>query len=80
MKISGDELTDIFVRCCGFHKVESKEEKTITTSDIRYKETFKDYIEEGWNIVFIPPIIILKDIGTTKELDINSPFVKKYIK
>lgn len=79
-KITNNELTDIFVRCCGFHKVESQLKKTITTSDINYKESFKEYIDNGWNIVFIPPIIIQKDLGIISELDMESHFVKKLMK
>lgn len=79
-KLTNKSITDIFVRCCGFHKVESQLEKTITTSDVNYKESFKEYIEKGWNIVFIPPIIIQRDLGKISELDMESSFVKKYVK
>lgn len=79
-KLTNNELTDIFVRCCGFHKVESQLKKTITTSDVNYKYTFKEYIDNGWNIVFIPPIIIKMDLGIISELDMESPFVKKIYK
>ncbi len=49
---------DVLVRCCGLHKVESKVEKTITTSCIKWKEEFSEYIKNGWKIVFIPPYIV----------------------
>ena len=37
------------------------QEKTITTSCINYEVKFEEYIKKGWNIVFIPPIIIDED-------------------
>lgn len=80
MDMTAHDLVDILVRCCGFHKVESLLEKTITTSDVNYKESFKDYINNGWNIVFIPPIIIQRDIGVLSQLDMDSLYVKKYLK
>lgn len=80
IEITSDDLVNILVRCCGFHKIESMLSKTITTSDINYNDTFKEYIEKGWNIKFIPPIVIQRDIGRIKELNMESPFVKKYIK
>ena len=79
-KLTNSLISDICVRCCGFHKVESQLKKTITTSDINYKESFKEYMEKGWNIVFIPPIIIQRELGKISELDMESSFVKKYIK
>ena len=80
IEITNDDLVDILVRCCGFHKVESMLSKTITTSDINYKETFNEYIKRGWKIYFIPPIIIQRDIGQITEVNMESPFVKQYIK
>ena len=58
---TNDDIGDVLVRCCGFHKVESMQEKTITTSCINYEVKFEEYIKKGWNIVFIPPIIIDED-------------------
>lgn len=48
---------DFLVRCCGFHKISSVLDKTITTSCINYEEEFKEYIEKGWHIDFIKPIV-----------------------
>lgn len=79
MKFTKNDIVDIFVRCCGFHKVESILDKTITTSCITYKEELAEYIKRGWKIYFIPPIIIQKDIGQISELNIESLFVKRYI-
>ena len=58
--LSTDQL---LIRCCGFHKILSdldvKEDNTIVTSDINYKENFKEYIKKGWKIVYIKPYCIL---------------------
>ena len=78
--MTNNDLVDILVRCCGFHKVESKVNKTITTSDVNYEKEFLEYIDKGWNIKFIPPIIIRKDLGIVSVLDVESPLVKRYLK
>ena len=51
-------LNEILIRCCGFHKISSVCDKTITTSSINYVHEFKEYIIRGWNIDFIKPIIL----------------------
>lgn len=66
-KLTNNSIRDILVRCCGFHKVESTVDKTITTSLINYEDEFSEYINKGWNIVFIPPIIIDSYDNTVKE-------------
>lgn len=69
-KFSRDE---ILVRCCGFHKVSSVVPKTITTSDLNYQEDFKEYIEKGWTIDFVKPIVLNYE-GRLEEL--NDDFIK----
>lgn len=51
-------LDEILIRCCGFHKISSVCDKTITTSCIYYEEEFKEYIRRGWKIDFVKPIIL----------------------
>ena len=51
-------LDEILVRCCGFHKISSICDKTITTSCINYEEEFEEYIRKGWTIDFVKPIIL----------------------
>lgn len=79
-RMTNNDLVDILVRCCGFHKVESKVNKTITTSDVNYEKEFLEYIDKGWNIKFIPPIVVRKDLGIVSLLDVESSLVKRYIK
>ena len=55
-------FTDVLVRCCGLHKVESQVEKTITTSCIKWAEEFSEYIKNGWTIKFIPPYIVYNGV------------------
>ena len=54
-------LDDLLVQCCGFHKVNSSCEKTITTSSLNYEESFKEYIQNGWKIDYVSKIIIVKE-------------------
>lgn len=66
-KLTNDLISDILVRCCGFHKVESARDKTITTSCVNYEVMFDEYIKSGWTIQFIPPIIMNKEKGYIEE-------------
>lgn len=79
LELTKNDFNDILVRCCGFHKVESMVEKTITTSIVNYQEEFSEYIANGWKSEFIPPIIIRRDIGDVAELDMDSFIVKKVL-
>lgn len=71
---------DILVRCCGFHKISSLPEKIITTSCVNYEEEFREYIEKGWKIDFIPPIIINKDLGTIEEYPEEFLIIRRILK
>lgn len=81
VELTNDEISDILVRCCGFHKVESMVENTITTSCINYEEEFRHYIEKGWTIQFIPPIIINKEKECDYEnvMDVITKFVTELV-
>jgi len=77
-KIDNYEITfdEILVRCCGFHKVSSIVDKTITTSDVNWENDFKEYIENGWHIDFVKPILL--NNGKLEELNDEFLKVKKY--
>ena len=77
---TSDDIGDILVRCCGFHKVESTQTKTITTSLINYESEFSDYINNGWTIRFIPPIIINKDKKNIEEYDSDFLIIRQLLK
>ena len=75
-----DDVGDILVRCCGFHKIESTVDKTITTSLINYEEEFKEYIDKGWTISFVPPIIIDENDHTVKEYPEEFLIIRRILK
>ncbi len=62
-------LDKFLVRCCGLSLVEGK---TIKTSIINYEEAFKEYIENGWKIEFISPIVVQD--GHLQVIDKNGEF------
>lgn len=74
------DISDVLVRCCGFHKIESMQNKTITTSCINYEEEFRDYIEKGWTIQFIKPIIINREKEIIEEYPSDFLTIKKLLK
>ncbi|MBO6195641.1 MAG: hypothetical protein J6O56_04830 [Bacilli bacterium] len=78
--LTNNNIRDILVRCCGFHKVESTVDKTITTSLINYEEAFIEYIDRGWTISFVPPIIIDEYDHTVKEYPADFLKIRKILK
>lgn len=78
IKWTKNDIGDVLVRCCGFHKIESMQEKTITTSCINYENELEEYINNGWNIQFIPPFII--DNNCLKEYPEDFLVIKRLLK
>ena len=74
-----NRIEDILVKCAGFHKIETNLKKTITTSSLDNLQKFEEYLEKGWNISIVPPIIINKEKGIVEELDISAPYMERYI-
>ena len=66
----------ILIQFCGFHKISSIADKTITTSDVNWENNFKEYIEKGWHIDFVKPILL--NNGKLEELNDEFLKVKKY--
>lgn len=52
---SKDDINDILVRYCGFHKIESQIDKTITTSSIDMNN-FRNYLDRDYHISIVPEI------------------------
>lgn len=70
-------LDEILVRCCGFHKISSICDRTITTSCINYEEEFKEYIRKGWTIDFVKPIILNPYTKRVEEYSDEFLLIKK---
>jgi hypothetical protein len=64
------------IQFCGFHKISSVADKTITTSDVNWEKDFEEYIEKGWHIDFVKPILL--NNGRLEELSDEFIKVKKY--
>ena len=75
-----NDIKDILVRCCGFHKIESIVDKTITTSIVNYEDEFYEYLQKGWKINFVPPIIINKEKGYVEEYPEEFILIRKLLK
>ena len=65
---------DFFFFFCGFNKVVRQMKngvcyREIITSNLNYEEEFKEYIQYGWNIKFIPPIRIDEYSKSLREMD-----------
>ena len=68
--IENMDFDEVLIRCCRFHKISSIANKTITTSSLNYQNDFKEYIDRGWTIDFVSPII-LDENKKLKEYDDN---------
>lgn len=77
---TADDIKDVLVRCCGFHKIESMKEKTITTSCVYYEKELEEYINNGWNVVFIPPLIIDRDKCCLEHYPEDFLIIKRLLK
>jgi hypothetical protein len=68
---SNDDINDVLVRLCGFHKIETIVDKIITTSSLDLNQ-FLNYLDNDFNIYIIPEIVIdHKSDEYKKELIIN---------
>lgn len=80
IEITNDKYIDVLIRCCGVSKITSSPYKTIITSLLTAKDDFREYLEKGYDVCFIPPIIINKEKRMVEELNMESPIVSAYIK
>jgi len=58
--LSKDDIKDILVRYCGFHKIESLGNKIITTSSLDLNN-FINYFDNDWTIDIVPQISIFNE-------------------
>lgn len=80
IEITNNKYLDVLIRCCGVSKISFLPEKTIITSFFTAKDDFREYLEKGYNVCFVPPIIINKEKRIVEELNMDSPIVSAYIK
>lgn len=80
IEITKDNYLDILIRCCGVSKITYPPIKTIITSSLTARSDFKEYLDKGYNVCFIPPIIINREKRIVEELNMNSLMVNSYIK
>lgn len=71
--------TDFLIRFCGFSKVESTVPKTITTSRLNVYHDFYEYLDKGWNIRLLPPLIYDTENDCIVELDLHSPMIEHFL-
>ena len=69
------DLDDVLVRYCGFHKISSVVDKTITTSSLNAIENLKLYLDKGWTIDIIPGIVYDRVKDKVEDVNFNSYFV-----
>lgn len=77
--LTANDIRDVFVRFCGFHKIESTVDNTITTSSLNGITDFSEYLKRGWNLHIVPKIIYDKYDDELSQMDFNSYFVSKHL-
>lgn len=80
IEITNDNYLDVLIRCCGVSKITSSPHKTIVTSLLTAKADFREYLEKGYNVCYVPPIIINSETRMVEELNMDSCIINKYIK
>lgn len=80
IEITNNNYLDVLIRCCGVSKITSSPYNSIVTSLLTAKDDFSEYLEKGYNVCFIPPIIINKKTRMVEELNMDSPIINKYIR
>lgn len=75
--LSWRDYNDILIKFCGFHKIETCEKK-ITTASLYGADLFKEYLEKGWYLYIIPPLVYDAYLDDINELDFHSYFLDAY--
>lgn len=73
---SNDDISDILVRLCGFHKIESQVDRTITTSSLNIND-FKNYLDRDFKLTIIPPILFNREYDDLYEQIVVDKFLDK---
>lgn len=73
----GDFYVNTLIKFCGFHKVETCEKK-ITTSSLDGVDLFRLYLERGWDLYIVPPIVYDAYLDDVAELEMHSYYVEKH--
>ncbi len=77
--LSNNDIRDVLVRFCGFHKIESIVDNTITTSSLYGITKFSEYLKIGWNLHIVPGIIYDKYDDKLSQANFNSYFIQKHL-
>lgn len=77
--LTSNDLDDILVRFCGFHKISYQDKKTISTSDIDGIDLFNEYLKNGWNVEIVPKIYYDYHNNEIEEINLDSGFITRYL-
>lgn len=78
-EVTANDLDDILVRFCGFHKISYQDKKTITTTSYEIESIFREYLNQGWNVELVPKIYYDKHDKEIKETNLDSGFITRYL-
>ena len=73
---SNDDISDILVRLCGFHKIESQVDRTITTTSLDINN-FKNYLDRDFKLTIIPPLLLNSEYDEFYEKIVIDKFLDK---
>lgn len=86
-EITNNDLRDICIRCLSFSKLETSNYEQIdkdlnnyfTTSSITYFKDLYHYLQNGFDICLIPPIIINQEKKKLEILNLASPILDHFL-
>ena len=74
--LSKDDIKDILIRYCGFHKIETLQNKTITTSSLDLN-SFINYFDNGYIVDIVPKISINSENDELYRTLVIDKFIEK---
>lgn len=75
--LSWRDYNDILIKFCGFHKLETCEKK-ITTSSLYGVDLFKEYLNLGYDLYIVPPLVYDTYLDDIAEMDFHSYYVDNH--
>ena len=76
IELSKDDISEVLVKFCGFHKIETQVDKTITTTSLKIGD-FKNYLDKNFKLCIVPGISLDGKIDEEERITTILKFLSK---